>query len=811
MVLKIRCNPYLLQTDFWVDGEPARDAQWAKYMCHRRLQTWFYPANNWQGFGEELADALNEKKVTIEFEGRSVDYLDLKIYCQKWNKERKEKKDHKTRFVARCPKEVLVGDDDVMNELDRLLQTFPGSPVESMRDPKIREAYDHERSNDFEMAVVATMSSGKSTLINALLGSDLLPAANEATTAKITRIIDMDSAQKFTVACRNRDGEEIHARCEATAELLEEYNKDEDVFYVDMEGNIPNISSQILRLNILDTPGPNNSATQAHRDATYTVIKNTQSQPLILYIMDATKLGIDGDAGLLKDIAATIKEAETTKNQGQQAQDRFVFVLNRADALDTQTDGSVADIVKREQAYLQGLGISSTQIIPTSAYAAKVLRMEHGELPMTEDEEDDLVSLKRKLPRKHLDEASLLTPSCAEKLQFMKQKAEEENDEYTLNLIASGIIGLELTINEYLEKYAFPYKVRRVIDTFQKRLDEEHEHAKYTESIARNKQNLENARQGILEATSKKDELAGRRCTLEKRANGIKMEDKTFREYRRRIDVRVYDNLEKFLNRFNGGDKDDVSAKQQHYFLEMVSKARDEVLETVKTELKDALGKQLKQDFDPVYKIYEEALQSLQETGVGGVKFGMTESMKNVEEMLGQMSMTSLNDMVNMDDYTYEKTHTESGYEDNPDRQGFFGFFKFWKPKRVWVEREVSDGEFIQVQELFGRVAQNTEEEFSEQLESMKAGFNVIYQDKKKECMHFLDAMQAAFEAELRKIQELTQEVEENRADLAKNELCLAWMEDCQQKLSQVVRFERDPHYDPRNDMPDEEDTDETA
>ena len=40
------------------------------------------------------------------------------------------------------------------------------------------------------IAVCATMSSGKSTLVNALLGNDVLPARNEATPAKITSIMD---------------------------------------------------------------------------------------------------------------------------------------------------------------------------------------------------------------------------------------------------------------------------------------------------------------------------------------------------------------------------------------------------------------------------------------------------------------------------------------------------------------------------------------------------------------------------------------------------------------------------------------------
>lgn len=43
--------------------------------------------------------------------------------------------------------------------------------------------------------VAATMSAGKSSLINALIGKELLNSANEATTAKIMRIYRLVDAQ----------------------------------------------------------------------------------------------------------------------------------------------------------------------------------------------------------------------------------------------------------------------------------------------------------------------------------------------------------------------------------------------------------------------------------------------------------------------------------------------------------------------------------------------------------------------------------------------------------------------------------------
>ncbi|MBF4102826.1 dynamin family protein [Gallibacterium anatis] len=47
-------------------------------------------------------------------------------------------------------------------------------------------------NNIFEVIIVGTMSAGKSTVINALIGQELLHSANQATTATITSIHDKD-------------------------------------------------------------------------------------------------------------------------------------------------------------------------------------------------------------------------------------------------------------------------------------------------------------------------------------------------------------------------------------------------------------------------------------------------------------------------------------------------------------------------------------------------------------------------------------------------------------------------------------------
>lgn len=55
---------------------------------------------------------------------------------------------------------------------------------------------------------MATMSSGKSTLINALIDKKLMPVANMATTATIVRIIDTEQ-DNFSAIAYDKNGKVI--------------------------------------------------------------------------------------------------------------------------------------------------------------------------------------------------------------------------------------------------------------------------------------------------------------------------------------------------------------------------------------------------------------------------------------------------------------------------------------------------------------------------------------------------------------------------------------------------------------------------
>ena len=67
---------------------------------------------------------------------------------------------------------------------------------------------EYNKLKKFNVAICATMSSGKSTFVNALLGNDYLPAKNEATTATITSVYDKDYSDNL-LGCIKKDNKFI--------------------------------------------------------------------------------------------------------------------------------------------------------------------------------------------------------------------------------------------------------------------------------------------------------------------------------------------------------------------------------------------------------------------------------------------------------------------------------------------------------------------------------------------------------------------------------------------------------------------------
>ena len=254
----IKYNPYKLTTEIKIDGDSLKKNSRLNFE-DARLQEWV----------EMLPDLLFEefctKEFKIMFHGTIPDYEDMVAMVEEARK--KEIYIQLEHIPAKEVKDKEEAIQDVFDEIQR-------GPFDELRQPDVIKAFNMAKSSDFEVNVVATMSAGKSTLINALLRQKLMPAKQEACTATITEIKDSD-IDYFMAKVYDKDGQLIQTHPELTDSIMDELNSNPIVSKIHAEGNIPFVTADDVSLVLVDTPGPNNSRDPEHKAATYRMLSES--------------------------------------------------------------------------------------------------------------------------------------------------------------------------------------------------------------------------------------------------------------------------------------------------------------------------------------------------------------------------------------------------------------------------------------------------------------------------------------------------------------------------------------------------------
>lgn len=459
----VKYNPYRLETTLMVNGrEVPTDSSLYKITKGKRLQEWVGM------FPQKLRDELNTVDFSLEFYGMALDWDDFEDAFEQAQNAGIVK-------VSNIKFTEGKSDDDVTDKIVQVFTDLRNGPIADFRAPILLKAFENTNNSIFPVNVIATMSSGKSTLINALLQTKLMPSKNEACTATITEILDTDGSA-YTAIVYNEDGQIIQEVPALTYEVMGELNDNADVHRICAEGNIPFLDSRNTALMLVDTPGPNNAQNQAHANTTYRAINN-DSNNLILYVLNGTQLSTNDDATLLRYVADQIRKG------GKQVRDRFLFVINKMDQFNPQEE-DIGKTIASAKRYLASYGIEDPQIFPCSAYAALNIRtylseididkltwMDMGTLPQVVSETLPMIQKFVKYESMHLEKYSTLSPSTQQALNYRLSQAIECGDIKEQALIHSGICSIEAAITAYVTKYAKTKKIKDLVETFQEVLE----------------------------------------------------------------------------------------------------------------------------------------------------------------------------------------------------------------------------------------------------------------------------------------------------------------------------------------------------
>lgn len=452
-------NPYTRERKLVIDSKEIARERLSSYCGAEGTEL-----SQWCGaLWEKLSSDCNDD-IQLRFTGILRDFEFLEDA-----KKKAEEKSSQYDFVLEKGKISVVE-----NSLEKLKDLFNKmqreSPFEQLKEPESKKLFEKAVSSDFEIAVVATMSAGKSTLINALLGRELLPAGNYATTARLARIHNDDDAKNFSARCYDSEGKEIK-RCDSLdLGVMENLNNDTNISRIDITGNIPGIQSRSIRLVLTDTPGPNSSQNKDHEKHTLSLLAEDY-KPMFLYVLNSTQPEINDDSVLLQKIVESIEQGD------RQSLDRFIFVLNKADEFDPdkgKQSEKVVDMIDKVKKYLSKKGIKNPRIFPCSSKLAKLIRMSQNGCPLSKDEEDFLSTKSKRFiensARHFSDHAPFLSPATKERQEGEIRRARDSGDEHQEALYYSGVPSVEFSITEYLEKYALPAKVSQGVQTFQDKI-----------------------------------------------------------------------------------------------------------------------------------------------------------------------------------------------------------------------------------------------------------------------------------------------------------------------------------------------------
>lgn len=562
--VSIECNPYRLENVMLVNGKtPRSDSILAGYE-NRRLQEWV------EQLPDNLLKEYNDTDIEISFHGTEIDYDDLCASIKQFN----QKVSDANITASYIPAKPFGEKENVIKDIFAQLQK---GPFDEFKSEDVANAFNKALNSDLEVNVVATMSSGKSTLINALLQRKLMPAKNEACTATISRITDNDD-DNFTAVAYDSQKNIVSRYSNLTYENMDQLNSNNAVSEIEINGNIPFVTADEIRLVMIDTPGPNNARNEEHGKTTALAL-NRSSKMLVLFIMNATNLQTTDQDMFLGRIA------ESMSVGGKQSKDRFIFVVNKMDTFGE--DDSVEESLTNVREYLESKGIKDPNIFPASANTAlQIRRLLNNDPTIVNDPK-----MKRKIDNLakdlidedmlHLQKYAVLPPSCKGIIDTELHMAQQNDDIYGQALVYSGIRPIEEIIRMYVTKYARPAKIKNVVDTFRKKIEDANTFVKLQNEIATNKDKQQEIRKQIeiIEATlNNKEENEKFKETINRLTLDDKVEsevkavakkidkklDTFFDQYSNELDEYEAEELVSRFNRFAKDNLDDFSVEVQN-------------------------------------------------------------------------------------------------------------------------------------------------------------------------------------------------------------------------------------------------------
>lgn len=758
----IKYNPYNLKTELTVNNNKlAQNSKIGEWVSNgSRLQEWI------EDLPQLLIDEFNDTDFNIVFHGTLLDFEDLtEAFTQAFER------GDLTATLDRIPAKETSDKEVLINEV---FQEIQKGPFDELRDVEVISAFQHAKSSDFEVCVVATMSAGKSTLINSMLGTKLMPSKQEACTAIITRIKDVEDSETWQAEVYDKNNRLMESHENLTYPTMERLNGDEKVSLIKATGNIPFVAADDVSLVLIDTPGPNNSRDPEHRRVQSEFL-NKSCKSLVLYIMEGT-FGSDDDNALLQRVADSMKVG------GKQSKDRFIFVVNKMDDR-RKEDGNTSQTLDRIRSYLKGHGITNPNLFPAAALPALNIRLMQSGAELDEDTIDETDMKVRKLNRNetlHFEQYAPLPASIRGEISTKLANAKNNNDVEAEALIHTGVVSIEAAIRQYVQKYAKTAKIKNIVDTFMHKLEALDCLEQTKRQLAKNNEDCERIAKQIEAMQQKIDDLEAAKQFKNAVDDAVIKVSEDAKEIIRSIIIKYHGMINQKSKSMSGQEFElnEVAAEIRH--LEKFARALEPDFQT---ELDELIRNSLIKTSNALLQEYQKKLTSLTE----GDKTGIISSIK-----IDPLKLMGGN-IPNANTFSVKKLITSKEVEDgeewveNTGKKWYkpWTWFQekgYWKTKWKTVKYVPADE---LAQEFFTPIESILQDNGNEASKYAVRQANRIADSFRKE----FQRLDSVLKQKLSDLKSYATDKDQAEARIKETEERLAWLEEIQNRVSSILEI----------------------
>lgn len=293
---------------------------------------------------------------------------------------------------------------------------------------------------DFTIYVVGGMATGKSTLINTMIGRKLMPYDYDSHSFVC---VEHANTIDFQGVAYDVSKQELIRDEHLTYHTLQEWNNDEKISSVIVKGRIPFVNSLGVNVRIVEVPFSYKSKEYLE------FLQNIDSElSLVVILSSADRLGSDVENDFIEHIYNITRD-------DTQFCERLIFVMNRVDTFNPEEE-DLYSVLNRYKFFLEAKGFQNTHIFPVSAQTAFEARTR----PLIELILPIFRQYIKHFPSTHLDSFYNFTHlpdyirlEIEYDLIMAKNNPNKKEGEYAAIEIHSGIVSLEKAITLYLNKY----------------------------------------------------------------------------------------------------------------------------------------------------------------------------------------------------------------------------------------------------------------------------------------------------------------------------------------------------------------------